>query len=182
MYCDNRKAAILRCQDDPELFTLLTNDPLEAGVHIVPLAQVASDRFKEYMARWKDRWTRAVAFRPTGWTYAPPAGSDTMPPITAVVAKAQSRKFSYSDLKPARNSTPTHMQYGVPYSEHSSFAELTCFMLGVDCTKVIPTVNIGNAVGRAKMQKWIEKWDTERRRRQEARESGIIRFRSLEFW
>ncbi|THH11324.1 hypothetical protein EW145_g729 [Phellinidium pouzarii] len=75
VYCDARKAAILRCQDDPELHALMTSNPLEAGVHVVPLGMVASDRFKDYMARWKDRWTRAVAFRPTGWTYTPPAGS-----------------------------------------------------------------------------------------------------------
>lgn len=182
VFCDSRKTAVLRCEDDPELHALLTDKPLEAGVHVVALGQVASDRFKEYMARWKDRWTRAVAFRPTGWTYSPPAGSDTMPSIASVVANAQSRTFTYADLKPARNSTPTLMQYGVPYSEHSSFVELACFAVSVDCAKVIATVNVGSATGRAKMQKWIEKWDAERKKRRDADEPAIVKFRSMEYW
>ena len=182
MYCDSRKAAILRCQDDPELHALLTNKPLEAGVHLVPLGQVTSDQFKEYMERWKGHWTRAVAFRPTGWTYSPPAGSDTMPPVASVIANAQSRMFTYANLQPARNSTPTLMQYGVPYSEHSSFAELACFALSIDCAKVIATVNVGTATGRAKMTKWFEKWDSERKKRLGAGEPAIVKYRTLDYW
>jgi DNA cross-link repair 1A protein len=36
---------------------------------------------------------------------------------------------------------------GVPYSEHSSFFELTCFALSLPCRpemKMIATVNVGN--------------------------------------
>lgn len=173
---------MLRCQDDPELHALLTNDPLTAGVHVVPLGQVASDRFKDYMARWPGRWTRAVAFRPTGWTYTPPAGSDPMPSIANVIARAQERTFTYKDLKPGRNSTRDLTTYGVPYSEHSSFAELACFALSIDCTRVIATVNVGSAPARAKMQKWIERWDVERKKRRERGEGEVVKYRSLDYW
>lgn len=74
------------------------------------------------------------------------------------------------------------MQYGVPYSEHSSFAELACFALSIDCAKVIATVNVGTATGREKMDKWVSKWDTERKRRRERGESTIVEYRSLEYW
>lgn len=47
---------------------MLTKDPYEAGVHLVPLGVVTSDRLKEYTERWKGHWAKAVAFRPTGWT------------------------------------------------------------------------------------------------------------------
>lgn len=47
---------------------MLTKDPYEAGVHLVPLGVVTSDRLKEYTERWKGHWVKAVAFRPTGWT------------------------------------------------------------------------------------------------------------------
>ena len=182
VYCDSRKAAILRCEDDPELHSLLISNPLEAGVHFVSLGQVTSDRFKEYMARWKGHWTHAVAFRPTGWTDSPPVGSDPMPPISKVVTTAQSRTFSHANLQPGRNSTNTLMQYGVPYSEHSSFAELACFAISLDYAKVVATVNVGSAAGREKMQKWIERWDAERRRRRDAGEPTIVEYRSLEYW
>lgn len=71
IYCDSRKAAILRCQSDPDLHALLTTDPLAAGVHLVPLALIASDRLKGYVERWKDYFGKAIGFRPTGWTYVP---------------------------------------------------------------------------------------------------------------
>ena len=47
---------------------MLTTDPFSANVHLVPLGMVASDRLKEYTGRWKGHWTKAIAFRPTGWT------------------------------------------------------------------------------------------------------------------
>lgn len=68
VFCDSRKAAILRCQADPELHALLTKDPLEGGVHLVPLGVIASDRLKEYVERFKGHYSKAVGFRPTGWT------------------------------------------------------------------------------------------------------------------
>ena len=68
VYCDTRKTAILRCEADPELHAMLTKNALEAGVHVVPLGMIASDRIKDYMEKWKGKWTKVVAFRPTGWT------------------------------------------------------------------------------------------------------------------
>ena len=105
-----------------------------------------------------------------------------MPPVASTIANAQSRTFTYANLQPARNSTPTLMQYGVPYSEHSSFAELACFALSIDCAKVIATVNVGTATGRAKMTKWFEKWDSERKKRLEAGEPAIVKYRTLDYW
>jgi len=68
VYCDAHKMAILRCQNDPELHALLTKDPREAGVHLLPLGMIASDKLKAYVQRFKGAYSRAVGFRPTGWT------------------------------------------------------------------------------------------------------------------
>ena len=68
IYCDNRKAAILRCQSDPELHDMLTSDPLDAIVHLVPLSVIASDKLKVYLERWKGSFSKILGFRPTGWT------------------------------------------------------------------------------------------------------------------
>ena len=68
IYCDSGKAAILRCQSDPELHGMLMTNPFSANVHLVPLGVVMSDRLKDYIGRRKDHWTKAIAFHPTGWT------------------------------------------------------------------------------------------------------------------
>ena len=47
---------------------MLTDDPKAAGVHVVPLAVISTDRLKPYMERWDGYYTKAIAFRPTGWT------------------------------------------------------------------------------------------------------------------
>lgn len=182
VYCDSRKAAVLRCEADSELHALLTNDPFEAGVHVVPLGQVTSDRIQEYLDRWKGHWTRAVAFRPTGWTYSPPVGTDMSPSISSVISRSQSRTFTHAHLRPARNSTPKFMQYGIPYSEHSSFSELTCFALSLDWTRIIATVNVGSAASRNKIQNWVEKWKVEKKKRRDVDGCTFVKPRNMEYW
>jgi DNA cross-link repair 1A protein len=45
------------------------------------------------------------------------------------------------------------------------------FVCALRIVKVVPTVNVGSAAGRAKMKVWIEKWLAERRKR----EGGVVR-------
>lgn len=60
--------SILRCHADDELNALLTSSPLEANVHLVPLAVIVSDRLKAYLDQYRSVFNRVVGFRPTGWT------------------------------------------------------------------------------------------------------------------
>ena len=69
-----------------------------------------------------------------------------------------------AELIPQRGSTREASCFGVPYSEHSSFRELTMFVCALRIEKVVPTVNIGSAATRAKMKAWIERWMAERRK------------------
>lgn len=69
-----------------------------------------------------------------------------------------------AELVPQRGSTREASCFGVPYSEHSSFRELTMFCCALRIEKVIPTVNVGSAPGRAKMKTWIDRWLAERRK------------------
>jgi DNA cross-link repair 1A protein len=81
-----------------------------------------------------------------------------------------------------RNSTDQFKLYGVPYSEHSSFFELTCFALSIDAVKFIATVNVGSAKSRGAMNKWFEKWEAERKKRLKEGKEKIVPFRHLDYW
>ncbi|KAH9930298.1 DNA repair metallo-beta-lactamase-domain-containing protein [Fomitopsis serialis] len=179
VFCDSRKAAILRCQADPELHELLTKDPLEGGVHLVPLGVIASDRLKEYVERFKGHYSRAVGFRPTGWTFTAPTGSDMLPSVQTIISRSQSRTFTYAQMNPMKNSTPALQVYGVPYSEHSSFFELTCFALSLDWGKMIATVNVGSENSRKKMSKWFERWEAERKK---MGKDEVVGHRAGDYW
>jgi DNA cross-link repair 1A protein len=65
---------------------------------------------------------------------------------------------------PMRGSTRTAKCFGVPYSEHSSFRELTMFVCALNIVKVIPTVNVGSKKSRERMKMWVERWEAERRK------------------
>ncbi|KAF9269095.1 DRMBL-domain-containing protein [Marasmius fiardii PR-910] len=163
VYCDSRKAAILRCQADPELDNLLTSNPLGANVHLVPLPFICSDKLEPYLNKFGGHFTKVVGFRPTGWTYSPSTGEQS-PSVQSVIARVQHNNYTYADLQPHRNSTSKLQLYPVPYSEHSSFSELTCFALSLEWTKMIATVNVGRESSRVKMTSWMTKWEAERRK------------------
>lgn len=68
IYCDSRKHAVFMCQADPALHGMLTKNPAEAQVHVLPLGQINIERLKEYLELHRARHDRILGFRPTGWT------------------------------------------------------------------------------------------------------------------
>jgi DNA cross-link repair 1A protein len=112
IYCDPRKKGILLCETDPELHDLLTSDPLGAQVHLLPLGNIQLDRMQEYLVRLHPHFDRVLSFRPTGWTYSPPAGTDLMPDVNMVIRRDQSRWFTDASLRPMRGSCRQYMMYG----------------------------------------------------------------------
>lgn len=43
VYAPPKKKRILLCQEDKELQSMLTNDPMEAQIHVVPLRDIRAD-------------------------------------------------------------------------------------------------------------------------------------------
>jgi DNA cross-link repair 1A protein len=72
--------------------------------------------------------------------------------------------YSMRDLVPQRGSSSRASCFGVPYSEHSSFRELTMFCCALRIEKIIPTVNIGSQKSRERMKAWCERWMVERKK------------------
>ncbi|KAF9563917.1 DRMBL-domain-containing protein [Agrocybe pediades] len=179
IYCDARKMAILRCQADAELHNLLTNNPEEGNVHLIPLSSISTDQLKLYLEKYKQTYDRIIGFRPTGWTYTQPAGTNQSPSISSILSASASSNYTFADLQLSPRSTQSLQLYPVPYSEHSSFHELTCFAMSFNWTKMIATVNVGSEKSRAKMARWMAKWETERKKRGK---DQVVPHRHPDYW
>ncbi|ORZ05384.1 DNA repair metallo-beta-lactamase-domain-containing protein [Absidia repens] len=161
IYVTAHKRYLLKCQENPELENMLTDDPLEAHVHIVPLNHIKAENMHAYMKKLSPRFTNMIAFRPTGWTYRPSKAQATEMSIGSLsqVTIAPTDRTLY--LKPS-HSSPTLKIYGVPYSEHSSFRELASFIASLNINHVVPTVNYEAEKGQQRMLKYLEKWQQDK--------------------
>ncbi|KUJ11092.1 DRMBL-domain-containing protein [Mollisia scopiformis] len=160
------KIRICAALEDEELTSRMTDDPREAQIHMQMLMEIRPETLQDYLNSYKPHFSRIVGFRPSGWNYKPPNSRFTDSPSVSTVLYSQNWKSSYSmsELVPQRGSTREASCFGVPYSEHSSFRELTMFICALRIEKVVPTVNVGTATGRSKMKAWIERWLAERRK------------------
>lgn len=166
IYAPRNKQRICRALEDPELNALLTTDPRKGQVHMTPLFEIRADTLDDYLRDYADTFSRAVGFRPSGWNYRPPNSRFTDSPLVSTVLHSNNWKstFSMKDLTPQRGSTSRASCFGVPYSEHSSFRELTIFCCALNIDKIIPTVNVGSAKSRERMKGWCEKWALEKKK------------------
>ncbi|KAF2278223.1 DNA cross-link repair protein pso2/snm1 [Westerdykella ornata] len=166
IYAPPNKQKICLALEDPELNALLTTDPRDAQVHMTPLFEIRAETLDDYLRDYRDHFSRAVGFRPSGWNYRPPNSRFTENPSVQTVLHSKNWKtqFTMRDLTPQRGSTSRASCFGVPYSEHSSFRELTMFCCALRIDKIIPTVNVGNAKARERMKAWCDKWALEKKK------------------
>lgn len=171
IYAPPSKQRICRALEDPELAARLTEDPLEAQIHMQMLMEIRAETLQEYLNGYKPHFSRVVGFRPSGWNYKPPGSRFVESPSLSTILHSSNWKSSYSmgELIPQRGSTREASCFGVPYSEHSSFRELTMFCMALRIEKIVPTVNVGSAASRAKMKSWCDRWLAERRK------NGVIK-------
>jgi DNA cross-link repair 1A protein len=171
IYAPPAKQRICLALEDPELTSRLTSNPLEAQVHMQMLMEIRAETLHDYLQGFKPHFSRIVGFRPTGWNYRPPTSRFTENPAVSTVLNSEGWKsrFSMKDLVPQRGSTRESSCFGVPYSEHSSFRELSMFCCALRIGRVVPTVNVGSARSREKMKLWVEKWEVEKKK------SGLFR-------
>lgn len=166
IYAPPSKQRIVAALEDPELDARMTTNPREAQVHMTPLFEIRAETLDDYLKDYWPHFTRAVGFRPSGWNYRPPNSRFTDSPTVQTVLYSDNWKSNYSmrDLVPQRGSSSRASCFGVPYSEHSSFRELTMFCCALRIDKIIPTVNVGSAKSRERMKAWCERWAAERRK------------------
>ncbi|KAI4258570.1 MAG: hypothetical protein L6R42_005018 [Xanthoria sp. 1 TBL-2021] len=166
IYATPNKQKICAALEDAELMSRLTNDPLEAQVHMQMIMEIRAETLADYLTGYKPHFSRIIGFRPSGWNYRPPNSRFTESPAVQTVLHSDNWKSRYSmaDLVPQRGSSREAHCFGVPYSEHSSFRELTMFCCALRIDKIIPTVNVGSAKSRERMKGWCEKWAMEKKK------------------
>jgi DNA cross-link repair 1A protein len=111
--------------------------------------------------------------------FRPPAGAAQSPTIASVISLAQQKTFTHANLRPAKSTSAALQLIPVPYSEHSSFFELTCFALSIQWGRMIATVNVGSERSRAKMTRWMQKWEAETRKR---KKGEAVPHRRADYW
>ncbi|KAF2859633.1 DRMBL-domain-containing protein, partial [Piedraia hortae CBS 480.64] len=178
IYAPAAKRRIVAALEDPELDERMTSDPRSAQVHMTPLFDIRAETLDDYLREHYPHFTRAVGFRPSGWNYRPPGSRFLDAPAVQTVLNGDNWKSTYkaANMVPQRGSTGRTSCFGVPYSEHSSFRELTMFCCALRIDKVIPTVNVGSAKSRERMKTWCERWTAEKKK------NGLWKLPADEVW
>lgn len=166
IYAPPHKQKICAALEDAELTARLTSDPLAAQVHMQMLMEIRAETLADYLSGYKPHFSRIVGFRPSGWNYRPPTGRFVESPAVQTVLHSASwrSRYTMAELVPQRGSTAEAHCFGVPYSEHSSFRELSMFCCALRIDRIIPTVNVGSAKSREKMKGWCDKWAADKKK------------------
>ncbi|KAL3697498.1 hypothetical protein R1sor_011574 [Riccia sorocarpa] len=137
VFADGHRRRILKSLEWPELESKLATDSRDTCLHVLPLSHLNPPKLKAYL-KTHPQYSAVLAFRPTGWTYTERVGDNL-------------------DMIKPQTSGPVTI-YGVPYSEHSSFNELRDFIQFLRPGRIVPTVNVGKASEREKMQEYFDQW------------------------
>ncbi|KAI9563317.1 hypothetical protein GHT06_010775 [Daphnia sinensis] len=140
VWAPTEKRRILNCLEDLEISGRLSDNPLEAGVHVVNMGDIKPANLKQYLDSLKGSFSHILALNPTGWEYD---GRMAMKGLDAI---------------PPRSYHNSIFIHGVPYSEHSGFSEMKRFVRFFRPRKIIPTVNVGSAAQRHKMETIFTEW------------------------
>jgi len=130
IYVEPRKLRILSAlnfsQDQMNMFTTIKS---EAQIWVVPMGHCSFKHLDSYLAEanasvkgLSGGYASVVAFRPTGWSFS----------------------ASNGNLISTRRSGNKTI-HGVPYSEHSSFAELVDCLLCLRPKRIVPTVSVSTS-------------------------------------
>ncbi|XP_057682337.1 DNA cross-link repair 1A protein isoform X2 [Corythoichthys intestinalis] len=129
----------MRCLDSESVERRFTTDWKATRLHVLPMMQLNIAKLQAHLRKFSGQYDRLLAFKPTGWSFS-------------------QQTASLLDIRPTVSDDVSI--YGIPYSEHSSFAELKRFVKWLRPLKIIPTVNNGSRAARMAMEKHFGQWLT----------------------
>ena len=138
IFVDNRRMKTMKQLEWSELEEKLTDDAMATPLHIVSMGSLKENVLSKYKGNVSKNIDIVLAIRPTGWTH-----------------KANR---TLVDVQPQLSKSGSFATLGVPYSEHSSFAELQRFVRWLKPQSVLPHVNVGSSESRERQNKLIKPW------------------------
>lgn len=164
----------------------LGNPKCNAVIHLVPMEIVSSiSETSAYFNhnQYFNHFERCIGLRPSGWTFVASKEEkqdeakgfqDINKELNAIINTLKSDvSFNYTDDILKQNPLPNtavkarnlndnslYKVYGLPYSEHSSYRELSYFVIFLNIGEVVPTVNTHNEWSVLKMNNIISLWTT----------------------
>lgn len=168
---------------------LCNDSNTNAVVHLVPMKIVGlGQELANYFNynKYFDHFDKCVGLRPTGWTFENTVNDDNFKDSEDEVPMVEAQKVSlvscvnvlslspdYSyvrdvllqnspdrqNSKTKKVDSSTYKIYSLPYSEHSSFRDLSYFVVFLNVGAVIPTVNTENEWSMSRMQTIFRQWE-----------------------
>mmetsp|Transcript_13784 Transcript_13784/g.36989 ORF Transcript_13784/g.36989 Transcript_13784/m.36989 type:complete len:735 (+) Transcript_13784:138-2342(+) len=142
VWVDARKLRVLRCLEwdsDADRARIGSGDAHDAQLRVVPMRHITHSALAEMLRNSRGRYNAVVGFRPTGWSW-PRVGSGSSDEKQQTL---NGGKVGGTMLR--RTTSGASVIYEVPYSEHSSFAELREFVAATQPREIIPTVGASSS-------------------------------------
>nr|XP_017092113.2 DNA cross-link repair 1A protein isoform X2 [Drosophila bipectinata] len=114
VWTERSRSDAISCLGWDDLQVLLTDDPSNANLHVIPMGKVSYPCLVEYFAQYEDQYDMLLGIRPSGWE---------------------------KNSKPSFGKKISTI--GIEYSEHSSYKELERFVRFLKPKRVISTVPVG---------------------------------------
>lgn len=132
IWVNSYKRFILEAVNDPEILSFLGTSEDECQVTLCPMGDITLPKLKAKWASLHKTYTDLIGFAPTGWTWSRNSTAE-------FTLETLLNKNAYS-----ANEDGSVRVYRVPYSEHSSYAELEEFCAKIPCSNIVATVPTKN--------------------------------------
>lgn len=145
------KRKILEAIGDNQITDILGETENECQVYLTYMNEVNLAKMKPRWNKWRNSYSQVIGIVPTGWTW-----------------KSSAQKFDLETLKNKNAYTSADQGsirvYKVPYSEHSSYAELENFCHEIPCRNIISTVT-------SKNQNILQQWQKQGKAKSDTKSS-----------